>query len=672
VLVTLDTLRADHVGAYGGPVPTPALDRIAAAGVLVEDATAHAPLTRPSHVSLLTGLLPTRTGIRDNVSPAVLPRVPLLAERLRGAGFTTAGFVSSVVLDGGAGLARGFEVYDDDLGGDPEDPRFLDTAQRRGDLTLALATAWLETRRAAPRLFLWLHLYDPHDPYEPPPPYAERFAGRPYGGEVAWTDELVGRLDATLERLGLAANTLLVLTADHGEGLGDHGEELHGFFVYESTLRVPLLLRGPGVRPGTRLTGPWGLVDVLPTVLELLGLPVPADLDGRSLAAELAGAPPSPDRPLYAESLVPRLHFGWSELRAVRRGRYKYIEAPRPELYDLAADPGETTNLLPRHRRELHALRGALAELRRAEEAAAAELPGGTEALPPELAAQLAALGYLGGGSTGHGDPGADPKDKIGEFRRASDGMRRALLALHRGDAATSAALFGELLAAGIDSAELHLYRGRALLQLGRHREAAEHFRHAAERQSAFSGAWLGLAEALLQERQPEAALAALAAGRAALPTSAPLAREEGQLLHRLGHPERAREALAAAVRLDPADAQGRALLGEVLRDLGDVDGAIVELEKAVAMAPERAALWNALGMTLGGSGHLAEAERAFREAVGRDGGHSRYAFNLGLALLRQGREEEARPWLERSLVLDPAFAPAREELARLGAPGGH
>ncbi|HEY7696802.1 MAG TPA: sulfatase, partial [Vicinamibacteria bacterium] len=343
VLVTIDTLRADRLGCYGAKdVATPKLDRIAQEGARAVRATAHVPLTRPSHTSLLTGMLPTQHGIRDNISPARLPEVPTLATVTKAAGFRTAAFVSSIVLAGGDGLERGFDLYSDEIRSEAssEDLPFLNELQRPGDQTLAEAVSWIESNRDA-RLFAWIHLYEPHEPYEPPEPYRTRYAERPYDGEVAWSDELVGRLDQALEKLGLREDTLLVVTSDHGEGLGEHRETLHGFFVYQTTLSVPLLMRGPGVAPGTRIESLVQTVDLFPTLVEMLGLEPPSnsEVSGVSLAAALRGEPYRNEPVAYAESLVPLMHFGWSDLRSIRRGKWKYIQAPKPELYDLDADP---------------------------------------------------------------------------------------------------------------------------------------------------------------------------------------------------------------------------------------------------------------------------------------------------------------------------------------------
>ncbi len=673
MLVTIDTLRADHVGVYGGDVETPHLDRLAREGAMFQRASAHSPLTRPSHVSMMTGRLPTRTGIRENVTPAVVGDMPVLAETLQGAGFRTAAFVSSVVLSSVSGLDRGFEVYSDDFPADPTDPAaaaFLGSAQRVGDRTLAEAVGWLGERTAAERFFLWLHLYDPHDPYEPPEPYASRYAERPYAGEVAWSDELVGRLYAALSSHGLEEDTLLAVTSDHGEGLGDHGETLHGFFVYETTLHVPLLIAGPGVQPGTEIERVTGLVDLFPTLLDLMAVPVPATdrPDAVSLAPALAGGPEPDESPLYAESLVALLHFGWSDLRVARQGRWKYIQAPRPELYDLETDPGEIDNLLTRGRpAEARELRRTLEGFLDQERQAIQENPSGS--VSEDLLEQLGALGYLGGAAPAETPtPGADPKDKIGDFRFANDRMRRGLDALHAGRFAASAGLFEEILERGIESAEIHLYLGKALSGSGRLDRAAGHYREAVERTPSYASAWLGLADAHARFGDPESALEVLREARAVLPANGSLPREEGRILRLLRRPREAAAALRDAIRLEPDDAFAHAALGEATRDLGDLTEAIGYLERAVALDPQTAGYWNALGMTLGGAARLAEAEGAFARALSLDASNHRYAYNMGLALLRLDRPAEARPYFERTLELEPRFDPARERLREIGA----
>jgi arylsulfatase A-like enzyme/Flp pilus assembly protein TadD len=667
VLVTVDTLRADRLGCYGRrDVATPRLDAIAAAGALAADASAHVPLTRPSHVSMLTGLLPVEHGIRDNVSPAVVGGVPLLAEVFRQHGFATAAFVSSVVLASESGLARGFDVYADDFAGASGDALFLSTVQRKGADTLAAASAWLDANRQR-RLFLWVHLYEPHDPYEPPEPYASRYAGRPYDGEVAWADELVGRLDDRLAALGLRERTALVVTSDHGEGLGEHGEHLHGFFAYQTTLRVPFLARGPGIAAGTRIEPTVHLVDVFPTLLDLAGVAGPpgAAVSGRSLAPALRGGRLA-EAPTYAETLVPLLHFGWSDLRVVRDGRWKYIQAPRPELYDLAVDPEERSDLAAVQPARAAALRGALARILERERQAKGS--GAAAAPSSDLIEKLGALGYVGaGGPAQTRTPGADPKDKIEEFRVVNSLIREALLAFHARQHGDAVGKLQRVLARGVSSFEVHFYLARALFALGRHREAAPHFEEAARRSPSQAAAWEGAAECRLKAGDVEGALARLRQGQAAAPGDAGLHVREAQVLRQQKRLAEARRALESALPLAPRNAQMRVQLGELLREMGQPEAAVAHLQAAVEMEPGRASNWNTLGMTLGGSQRLAEAEKAFREAWRLDATNHHHAYNLGLALLRQGRADDARAYFEKALALEPRFAPARERLAEMG-----
>lgn len=668
VVVTLDTLRADRLGCYGARgVSTPRLDRIAAEGALAEEASAHVPLTRPSHVSLFTGLLPSEHGIRDNVSPAVVPEVPLLAEVFRKNGFATAAFVSSVVLSAQSGLDRGFDVYSGDFEGASGDAQFLNTVQKKGADTIAEAVKWLEARRGE-RFFLWVHLYEPHDPYEPPEPYATRYAGRLYDGEVAWTDELVGRLEDRLAGLGLEDKAALIVTSDHGEGLGEHGESLHGFFAYQTTLRVPLLVRAPGVRAGTRVKSTVRLVDIAPTALELAGIPAPP-ASGRSVAAALRGSGQVPEPITYAETLVPLLHFGWSDLRVVREGRWKYIQAPRPELYDLETDPEERHDLAASQPSRAAAMRGALGSILDKERKGGAATAA---AVSTDLIEKLGALGYVGGGGAAEtATPGADPKDKIEEFRVVNSLIREALLDFHARDHAASAEKLRRVLARGVRSFEVHYYLARALFALARYRDAGPHFEEAARRSPAHAAAWEGAAECRFRTGDLDGALARLREGHAAAPSDAALYVREGQILRERGRLREARRAFETALPLAPRQARLRVQLGELLRDMGEAEGSIRRLREAVELEPTVASWWNTLGMTLGGNGRLADAEAAFREAWRLDDRNHRHAYNLGLALVRLGRPREARPFFEKALALQPKFQPARARLQELTGPGG-
>ena len=638
LVVTIDTLRADRLGCYGGvEIATPNMDRLAREGAMAIEATVPAPITRPSHVSIFTGLDPAQHGIRDNISRALAPDVPTLAQAFKAAGFATAGFVSSIVLSAQSGLGRGFDDFSDafDLGSDARDEgRFLDILEKRGDVAVGDAIAWLE-RHAQTRSFAWVHLYDPHAPYEPPEPYASRYAARPYDGEVAWTDELVGRLDEALARLGIRDRTLVALTSDHGEALGEHGELVHGYFLYQATLRVPLLLRGPGIKAGARIPVVARSIDLFPTLVDLAGVPAPKSAyapAGRSLAAAARGAAsPLDEAPAFAESLTPRLHYGWSDLRSVRDGRWKFIRAPRPELYDLARDPGERRNLVDEEPARARALGAALDRHLREEERAPERTAQGGDA-PAELVEKLSALGYASGSAPDRESAGADPKDKIDEYKVLNAVLHEGLTRLRDNDFPGAASRFRTLASRGIDSFESHYYYGQALVGLRRWRAAAGEFERAIPRLPGFAASYLMLAECDLAAKDRTAAI----------------------------------DALRRGVKAVPSDARLHRRLGDLYRGAGDLPQALAAFRDAIARDPSEASQWNSMGMMLGAGGELSEAERAFREAVQRDPREPRYTFNLALTLEREHRAADAAAYFRKTLEIDPRFTAARERLERL------
>lgn len=445
LLVTLDTTRADHLGAYGDPrAETPNLDRLAAGGLRFTDAVTPVPMTLPAHATLLTGLDPPGHGVRINGRFVLGAEHETLAEALQRAGYQTAAFVSSFVLDSRFGLDQGFDRYDARL----ETTRvaaFAPQTERSAGSVTDAAVAWLEDRAASGEsgrpFFLWIHYFDPHDPYEPPEPFASRFADRPYAGEIAYTDRELGRLLSSLDASGLSGRTVIVATADHGESLGEHGERYHSRTLYEGAVRVPLILRVPGVTEGSGGAVDDRLVtlsDLAPTLLDLLGLDPLGETDGRSLLeGRDGGGPASPqeagDRIVYLETLNTYLDNGWAPLYAARSHGAKYIRAPRPELYDLEEDPGERTDLLRGNGAGeapggigLDRL-GSFLDGRLAGQTGAGEVAAEALRADPEVRRRLEALGYLsGGGPAAPEEPGElpDPKDMLPLLEELTEGRR--------------------------------------------------------------------------------------------------------------------------------------------------------------------------------------------------------------------------------------------------------
>src|SRR5438093_1324724 len=390
ILVTIDTLRADRVGVEGGPHDvTPTLDELGRQGAVFLDATAHAPLTVPSHASILTGRYPTVHGVHDNAGFMLSDRVPTLAVMLHDAGYHTAAFVSSFVLRGSTGLARGFEAYNDRFEGMGRSHVTVSSLERRAPEVAREAARWIAS---APRpFFLWVHFYDPHAPYDPPPAFAAKFSGRPYDGEVAAADFGVSLVVGALspER---RADTVVVVTGDHGESLGEHGESEHGILLYDATLHVPLIMRGPGVPAGLRVNRQVRHVDVLPTIAGLVGVAAPPGIDGVDLMPQLTGS--AREGPVsYAESRFGELHFGWRPLHSLRDGTWKYIDGPEPELFQLTADRGERENRRGARADTAAGMARVLDDLARRADASTPATP----AANADAAERLRSLGYVSG-----------------------------------------------------------------------------------------------------------------------------------------------------------------------------------------------------------------------------------------------------------------------------------
>jgi arylsulfatase A-like enzyme/tetratricopeptide (TPR) repeat protein len=674
LLITVDTLRPDALGWVAGKNATPAIDALAAGGLAFPGAVAPVPLTLPSHASLMTGRLPRRHGVRDN-GQVLGPEPPTLAEALAAAGYRTAAFVSGFPLDEGFGLGRGFEVYDDRLpDGAPG------RAERPAPATTAAAVAWLagepghdrpgddatggarvgahgsassgvgssepaggrtgrddrterriagasEARRP---WFLWVHYYDPHHPYEPPAALVRPGPRGAYDGEVAAVDRAVGELLAAGAAAAGPAGLVTVLTADHGESLGEHGEAQHGFFVYDATVLVPLVLCWPGTIEPLRSDAPVRLTDVAPTLLSLLGLPPLAGADGVALAGLGSGREPAAE-PAYLETWQPWTSYGWAPLRAVRDRRWKLIAAPRPELYDLAADPGETRNLVDDERPVARRLQAVLREVESRPAATAAT------ATDPEAAARLRALGYLGGGTAPRGEPPAglpDPKDRLALRDLLTEGEE----AMDAGRPRQALERFEAVIAADPANRFAWFRAGSALLALGDAAGAVERLEKAVALDPGRAESRLALAGALVAARRFDEAV----------------------------------DQWLEAAALQPDNPVAWAGLGNALGLAGRPGEAVEALERSVELAPEDSALMARLAFAEHAAGRPADAARDLaRAADAWADGPFPHAGALGILLYRAGRAEAARPWLARSRPTEPEYPEARLTLARVALGAG-
>ena len=670
VLVTIDTLRADHVGAYGYRAgETATLDRLAREGVLVEDAVVQVPQTRPSHASIMTGRYPYEHGIRDNYSPPLPATPPTLASLLRDRGWDTAAFIGAYPVSRPSGLDRGFTAFDDPFAAGDATTREARTERRAAEV-VDHALAWLRRPRSKP-FFLWVHLFDPHAPYEPPAPWRERFAKTPYDGEVAYADAQLGRIVAWLDKQALRSQTLVVATSDHGESLGEHGEDEHMLFVYDATLRVPLLLSWPGRLPtGARVRGQFRSVDLFATVLELAGVAAPPS-SGASRAAFLRPDGRIPDNESYAESLYSQIHFGYAPLRALRAEGWKYVDAPRIELYRLPEDPGETRNLAADRASVAGALRGRLATYDR-QAASPPQIPE----VSPEAAERLAALGYVGGGlAPGAAPSGADLKDKIGEVQRFMRDMRESLRLYRARDLDRAIPLLERLAKSGIDSFNVEYYLGRSLLERRRFAEAIPHLESSAEKapgRRTLSGLaaapiYAYLVEAYAGAGQIPEALETVQQALKVAPENAELHRARGRILLEQGDLPAARTALEKARALAPAEPRLHVDLSNLYRNLADLPRARAEAQEALRLDPSSPEAHVARGLVLGAMGREPEAAQAFRQALRVAPDDPDALFYLGSVELRAGRAEAALPLLEKLVGRAPDYPKGRAtlELAR-------
>jgi choline-sulfatase len=629
LLITLDTTRADRLGCYGhARARTRHLDRLAAEGVRFSQALSPAPITLPAHASIFTGLYPIAHGVRNNGNFYLADRFPTLATILKAEGYRTAAFVSSFILDRRYGLARGFDSYDDRMEGQDTQVVALE-AERRGDGTALVLDRWLATQAAAPGapFFAWLHLYDPHEPYRPPQPFREMFADDPYDGEIAFDDAIVASVLDKLRELQLLDHTVVAVVGDHGESLGDHGEETHSMLVYESALHVPLILWRPGRLPaGLVVEQPVRLTDLAPTLLETLGAPPLVTDHGTSLAPLFRGAPLARVPPVYAETYLPLFYMNWAPLRAIRDERFKLIEAPAPELYDLAHDPGERTNLYA-------ANTGVAAALRRALERLTAGGEGAMEVgrLDSDTAERLASLGYLGAEhAVGNEPPGErkDPKDMIAVFNR----LRRANSAIRERRFDEAVPVLREVLARDPRNAFATLVSGSAQMGMGHWSEAIRFFRRYLELvpTSAYAHHWI--------------AVCAL----------------------RLGDREAALHEAEATLAIDPRFTDARVLRAGIQASTGAYEPAIAELRQAVATDPGKPALRLDLARVLAEAGRAAEARAEYDLILRAQPGFAPALTGLGALQAAQGDLEAASLTLRRALDAQPGQDEARVDLAQV------
>ncbi|MFQ5743661.1 MAG: tetratricopeptide repeat protein, partial [Acidobacteriota bacterium] len=540
--------------------------------------------------------------------------------------------------------------------------------QRRADAVIGDALPWITAQKD--RFFAWVHLFDPHLPYDPPAPYDSRYAGRLYDGEIAYTDEAVGRLLAGLEAAGHGRDTLVIVTADHGESLGDHGERRHSFFIYDSTIRVPLIFWAPDLLPAAHVVrGQASVVSILPTTLALLGIDDPAadSRDGSDLR-ELIAHPDTAGTPAYSESLYPMFHFGWSELRALRAEGYKYVAAPRPELYDLRSDPQEAKNLVSVQPQLAATMRDELEALVGDDDPSG--LGGGLSLIDPQSLDRLRRLGYLAGRKKPGAGQRVDPKDKVEIFESFQDGIEEVVATLRARDWEEATSLLIDLDHLVPDHFETYYQRGRLALLQGNAAAAVESLKRALSLSPAFTLTYVELARAYRAAHQPRKAENLLRQAMEAFPDTATFPMLLGSYDHQDGRLDEALEAYRVARSLAPHQPALLNNMAQLYLMRKEPREALPLMETLVEVTPDDAEAWSHLGLILGGLGEQERAETAFRQALLLQPDEASLHYGLGMVLLRQGQRQEATEAFKAALRVDPSFAAARAELDKLGGSG--
>jgi choline-sulfatase len=663
ILITIDTLRADHVGCYGAlMVKTPTLDALAHDGVVFERTISQVPLTWPSHAVILTGTYPFQNGVQDFTGQPLAPQFRSVAQTFKQAGYATGAVVSAFVLDRSWGLARGFDFYDDAFSAETFEQNDIGLVERRAGESVAHAIAWLKKTPRRP-FFLWLHLYDPHSPYDPPEPYRTEYRGHLYDGEIAYADHELGSLMAWLRLNRLYDSSLIIALSDHGESLGEHGEDEHGFFLYNATVHVPLIVKPPGGSgiPAARRRDSVETVAVAPTLLQLAGIKestdsIHAQFQSHALLGTLSGTNQPAKDLAYSETFYPFSSFGWSPLHALESERFHFIEAPQPELYDLETDPGETLNIAAQQPAAVAVFREKMQELLAHNPFTRQDVGAGN--LNPDAQEKLRALGYFGFRAAVSAESLkqglADPKDKLWEF----NSIFKAEDAFQRKEDDQAEALLSEIQQKDPQIYVIPYLLGESALRRRHWESAAEQLQHCLTLNPNFDNAMTGLARALAKLGHVEEAKGWL--GKA-LQSNAQNYRAWYQLglLDEGSDPAAALSSFEKATIIQPNFSPGQLQLGLALFRKNDYATAATHLEKAIALGLEDAHIHNFLGICYSQTNRMAKAVREHQRVIELDPKLAEGHLNLAYAYQKVGKTSQARTEYAIACQLEPKFCGA-------------
>jgi arylsulfatase A-like enzyme/Flp pilus assembly protein TadD len=666
LLITIDTLRPDHLGANGyNKIQTPVLDRIAQNGILFRDAVCQTPLTLVSHSSIFTGLNPNVHGVRDNAYFTLSSTHKTLAEYLKENGYTTAAFIGSAILDRRHGLGQGFDWYSH------YQPTIIvgNESQRRAEEVVSEALDWIQKSNTQNPIFMWLHLYDPHSPYNSPEPFHSQYAAAPYDGEIAYTDHVLGVLFAQLEQQGFMGNALTVIIGDHGESLGEHKELDHGYYVYDATIKIPLIISWPGHLKSRIVTQQVREIDLLPTIAELVRFPANGSVQGKSVTRLMNGQQMDV-QPAYVESYTPKLYYGWSELVSIRSGDWKYIQAPEPELYNLKEDPNELHNLITERSDQARVLAEQLKKMiamgQKAQDQKA-------EAIDADRLEQLASLGYIGATNPTvmlNSSSNVDPKSKIDDYLLHHKLIPQAIHSIDQGDYGNALQLLKTVEAKINNSFVISWYMGLCYAKLNQLEDARKSYSHTIELNPYFGRAYTDLALTLQLQKKHQEATKLVDTIPAAAVSATDRDFIRGELQMNEGNLSEAERAYTSSLQSDPDNTDTQYALARLYLATGRIDDAVLKMNELARIQYPSEDLYYALSAIYNKQGKQEETEKILQQWLEIFPQSSSACYRYGLFLAAKGDREQAISYLEKSIQIDPSKKEAAEALAAMKSSG--
>jgi arylsulfatase A-like enzyme/lipopolysaccharide biosynthesis regulator YciM len=653
ILITLDTLRVDFVSAYKkGKADTPNLDRVAAEGVLFETCIAQTPLTLPSHTSILSGTYPLHHQIRDNGGFLVPESLELISEILQKRGLITSAFIASYVLHSKWGINQGFDTYSDEFDLSRYERVSLGNVQKRAEEVLDNAKKWLETHKKD-KFFTWIHLYDPHTPYDPPSPFKEKFPRQPYRGEVEYMDQQLGQFFQFLKDEGLYDKSLIIMAADHGEGLGQHDERTHGFFIYESTVRVPLIIRAPFQFPTKKVTNVVELIDLAPTILEALDIPIPPSYQGESLLRLMFGNRQRKKDTAYVETYYPRLHFGWSELKALYfDNHWKYILAPKEELFDLKADNGEKESQALKKSYQARKAKERIQRFIR-EKSENARRPGEAKNLDKDDLQKLAALGYLTTMvDTSNKENLPDPKGKVEVFNQLT--KSKEYMVKEQYDEAIE--LLNKILETNSHLVDGILQLGNVYNRKNMHEEALKCFYRVLEQKPDYQAAMVNIIGSLIRLRHYDKGIEEAKRFLKIFPRDFTLYNELGTLYSLKQENDKALEAFRSSIDIEPVNPDALNKIGGIHIVNKDFKTAGTFLEKARKINPNLRKLYFHLAQVEDARANIDKAIDYYKKELESYPRDYKSAYNLAENLRKTGQYEKMIQYYRQAIDSNPRF----------------